>query len=117
MEDAGELYQFSSVYRHLVLNKYAVVRVTFVTRSAKPYYLCAVVLFDISKDSDIVDSYELLLGDVVDQYLRYKCGEDTETVGEGGDEGKWGCSTETELLTQKGAITHVDGDTLPSKST
>ena len=60
--DKSELYQFSSVYRHLVLNKYAVVRGGFDTRSASPYYLCTVVLFDISKYSDIVNGYELFSG-------------------------------------------------------
>ena len=66
MEDAGGLYQFCSVHRHFILNKYAVVRGRFATRSAKPYYLCTVVLFDVSKDPDIVNSYELLSGDMID---------------------------------------------------
>jgi hypothetical protein len=69
MKDAGELYQLSSVYRHFILNKYAVVRGRFDTRSAKSYYLCTIVLFDISKDSDVINSYELLSGGVVDQHV------------------------------------------------
>lgn len=66
-EDRSELYQFSSVYRHFVLNKYPVVRGRFDTRSAKPYYLCTVVLLNISKDPDIVNSYELL-SEVISQH-------------------------------------------------
>ena len=67
MEYTGELYQLSSVYGHFVLNKYAVIRKRFNTRSAKSYYLRSVVLFDISEDSDVVHSHELLPGDVTDQ--------------------------------------------------
>jgi len=66
MEDTSGLYQFSSIYRHFVLNKYAVVRGKFNTRSLESYYLCTVVLFDIPKDPDIVDSHELSSGDVID---------------------------------------------------
>ena len=36
-------------------------------RSVKPYYLCTVVLFDISKDSDIVHGDKLLSEGVIDQ--------------------------------------------------
>lgn len=62
VEDTSGLYQFSSVYRHFVLNKYAVIRGRFDISSVESYYLCTVVLLDISKDSDIVDGYELSLG-------------------------------------------------------
>lgn len=64
---ASKLYQFGSVYRHFILNKYAVVRGRFGMRSVKPYYLCTVVLFDISKDSDIVHGDKLLSEGVIDQ--------------------------------------------------
>ena len=67
-EDTSKLYQFSSVHRHFVLNKYAVVRGRCDTRSAKPYYLCAIVLLDISKDSDIVNSYELSSEGVINRH-------------------------------------------------
>ena len=67
MEYTGELYQFSSVYGHFVLNKYAVIRRRFDARSAKSHYLRSVVLFDIPKDSDVVHGHELLSGDVTDQ--------------------------------------------------
>jgi hypothetical protein len=108
------LYQFSSVYRHFVLNKYAVVRGRFDTRSVKPYYLCTVVLFDIPKDSDIVDGYELSSGDVIDQYPMER--EDMKTGGEGAHEEKWSHSING-TVNSKWASTHVDSDTLPSKST
>ena len=73
------LYQFSSIYRHFVLNKYTVVRGRFDTRPIKSYYLCTVVLLDIPKDSDILDGYELLSGDVIDQHAMWM---DMETVSE-----------------------------------
>ena len=74
MEYTGELYQLSCVYRHFVLNKYAVVRGRFDKRSAGSYYLCAVVLFNISQNSDIINCHKLLPRDVVDQCARYKRG-------------------------------------------
>jgi hypothetical protein len=86
VEDTGELYQFSSIYRHFILNRYAVVRGRFDGESTKPYYLCTVVLFDISKDSDIVNSHELLPGDATDQHARYKHGEEENAGMEGGGE-------------------------------
>lgn len=108
MEDASELYQFSSVYRHFVLNKYAVVRGEFGnTRFAKSYYLCTVVLFDIPKDSDIINSYELLPEVVSDKYVRYRHRE----------RGKVGRQHGDRIVNSKKAITHVDSDTFPSKST
>ena len=96
MGDTGELYQFGSVYRHFVLNKDAVVRRKFDTGPAKSYYLCTIVLFDISKDSDIFNCHELLPGDVVNQHARYKHRRE-EMEGGGSNEGKWGGSVETEL--------------------
>ena len=71
----GELYQFSGVYRHFVLNKYAVVRGKFDARPAESYYLCTVVLFDISKDPDIFNSHELLPVEVADQLVRHNTEE------------------------------------------
>lgn len=47
--------------------KYAVIRGRLDPRSAKAYYLCTVVLFNIPKDPDIINSHELLIGDVIDQ--------------------------------------------------
>jgi hypothetical protein len=46
----------------------------FDTRSTKSYYLCTVVLFDISEDSDIINSYKLLSRSVTDQCAKYKRG-------------------------------------------
>jgi hypothetical protein len=62
MLGTGKLYQFSSIHRHFVLSNYAVVSCqggVFNTRSGGSYYLCTIVLLDISKDSDVVHSYEL----------------------------------------------------------
>ena len=66
MVAAGELYEFSGVYRHFILNKCSVVRDRINARYTEPYYLCAIVLFDVSKDSDIFHSHELLVMDVID---------------------------------------------------
>ena len=63
----SKLYQFSSIYRHFILNKGAVVRDEFDRRSVDSYYLCTIVLFDVSKNSDIVHSHELSSKDVIDQ--------------------------------------------------
>ena len=60
MGGTGELYQLSSVHRHFILGKSVVVRDRFNMGSAGSYYLCTVVLFDVSKDSDIVHSHKLL---------------------------------------------------------
>ena len=70
MRDTSKLYQFSSVHRHFILNKYAVVRDGFDARFVESYYLGTVVLFDVSKDSDIIHSHELLSEGVIDQYAR-----------------------------------------------
>jgi hypothetical protein len=70
----------------------------FDTRSAKPYYLCTVVLLDISKDSDIINSYELLSRGATDQYAKHKRGrEGMKMEGEGSNEGGRSGSTETGL--------------------
>ena len=63
----SKLYQFSSIYRHFILNKGAVVRDESDRRSVNSYYLCTIVLFDVSKNSDIVHSHELSSKDVIDQ--------------------------------------------------
>jgi hypothetical protein len=83
VEDTSKLYQFSSVHRHFVLNKYAVVRGRCNTRHAKPHYLCTVVLLDISKDSDVVNSYELSSG-AGPISISMQHGESLETGGGGG---------------------------------
>jgi hypothetical protein len=58
-QHGGVLHQLSSVYRHFILNKGVVVRDRFDKRYTKSYYLCAVVLFDVSKEPDIVYRHEL----------------------------------------------------------
>jgi len=62
----ARLYQFNGVYRQFFLDGCAVFRGKFDGGSAKSYYLYAVVLYDIPKDSDIINGYELLSKDVID---------------------------------------------------
>ena len=111
MEYTGELYQFSSVYRHLVLNKDAVIRRRFDKRSAKSHYLRSVVLFDISKDSDVLHSHELTPRDVTDQYQDTNAEERIREWRVKGGRGRSGVAAR-----RQNWGTHVYGDPLPSKS-
>lgn len=58
-ERREQLQQLRHVERHFFLIKYTVVRGKLSTRLGGPYYLYTVVLFDISKGLDILDSDEL----------------------------------------------------------
>jgi len=112
MEYTGELYQLGSVYRHFVLKKDAVIRRRSNTGSEKSYYLCAIVLFDISKDSDVVNSHELLPRDVTDQQQHTNAEERMWKRRVKGKTRGGGAATRI-----RNWGTHVYGDALPSEST
>ena len=78
MEIKSKLYQFSSIYSHFILNKGAVVRDKFDRRSADSYYLCTIVLFDVSKNSDLIHSCELSSDDMINQCPKGEGNEEVE---------------------------------------
>jgi hypothetical protein len=99
----GVLHQLSSVYRHFILNKGVVVRDRFDKRYTKSYYLCAVVLFDVSKHPDIVHRHELSSEEWSISIRRMEATR------------KRGSSVESQL-NSKNAGTYVDSNSLLPKS-
>jgi hypothetical protein len=69
MRETRANYISSAAFTGISSYKWAVVNYEFnANYTRKPYYLCTVVLFDISKDSDIVHGHELLSEGAIDQY-------------------------------------------------
>ena len=74
----GNQEQIISVQQHLQpFHPSAVVRDKFDGRSADSYYLCTIVLFDVSKNSDLIHSRELSSDDMINQCPK---GEGNEEV-------------------------------------